>query len=122
MGKTPIQRGAIVDVFLMPPDNTQGEAGKVRPAVVVVVGVSDETCEVVGISTKLDQGDKDYFIEMPFANSGNRANSGLTEKCVAKAFWHDEVKMEDCAPRGFIPSVKLFEVLEKLEQFRASQK
>lgn len=118
-----IREGDVVEVFLDPP-NSQ-ENGKVRPAVVVVVSADGSKCDVVAISSKLEIGDQQFFVDMPFSKpsnaSGGNANSGLSKKCVAKVFWHTTVDADSCKSIGFLTTKKLIEVKAKLEEYLNTQ-
>lgn len=104
---------------MIPPGGTEG---KVRPAVLIVVETDGDYGEVIAISTKLDQGDAKYFVDMPHADGG-KCCSGFSEPCVAKCFWHDRVLLADCYYDGkYVPTKKLLEVIKVRNDFSASVK
>ena len=114
-----LQKGQIVNTFLTPPHDPN--RGKERPALVLEVVPGAETCEVIAVSSRLDIGDPDYFVAMPFSPDG-KCKSGLTRKCVAKVFWHDSVEVNNCERIGYVPAKKLIEVKAKFDDYLESQK
>jgi len=115
-----IRKGSVVNVELAPPTDGEGGETKNRPAVVLVVDTDKTSCTVVGVSTKLNIGDSNYFVDMPYSlnrsSSSGNCKSGLYEKCVAKCYWYDSVLIADCVEIGFISTKKLVEILGFVNQ------
>ena len=115
-----IREGSVVEVELNPPADGESGYTKERPAVVLVVDSEGDTCTVVGVSTKLEIGDSNYFVELPFthnrSNSSGNSNSGLYEKCVAKCYWYDTVLMSSCKKIGYVSTKKLIEIRGLVQQ------
>lgn len=119
-----IRKGSVVNVELAPPTDGEGGETKNRPAVVLVVDVDETFCTVVGVSTNLQIGDSNYFVDMPYSqnrsSSSGNCKSGLYEKCVAKCYWYDSVLIANCEEIGFIPTKKLVEILDLVNQHENS--
>lgn len=115
-----IRQGSVVEVELNPPADGEGGEIKERPAVVIVVNNDQTHCTVVAVSTKLQLGDENYFVEMPFSDnrgsSAGTSKSGLYEECVAKCYWYDTVLIADCNKIGYVPTKKLTEILSLVHQ------
>jgi hypothetical protein len=121
-----IRKGTVVKVELDPPADGEGGETKHRPAVVLVVAADETNCTVVGVSTNLDIGDSNYFVDMPYSHnrSGSSGNSksGLYEKCVAKCYWYDNVLIANCVKIGYIPTKTLTEILGLVHQHESTAK